>query len=122
MTLERWQDWVLSGVALMWAAMLALPDDVLGRVRAYSAINKFLPDAAWSVLLAACALTILMGRARPGWQAQAHAVLGILWLLIVALILSSGLAVSAILLAAPFVALALLHIFEFLKLSQLARL
>lgn len=126
MTTERWQEIVLALAALLWGALLALPDDVLGRVRAYAAINRFLPDAAWAGLLCSCALVILIAGRRahgaPGWRAQAHLVLGLLWLAIVYLIFSSGVAVTGILVASPFVAMAALHIFEFLKLSQLARL
>lgn len=122
MIVERWQSFVLAGTALVWAALLALPDDVFGRVPAYSSINRFAPDLLWAAVMAVCGVTLLLARIHPFWRAQAHAVLGILRVIIVVLVLSGGISVSGLLVASPFAALALLHFYEYLKLSQIARL
>lgn len=109
-------------MALLWALLLALPGDTLGQVRVYAPIVRFLPDEAWAVLLALCGLTLLFWPHRLGWQAQAHLVLSILWAAIVYLILAGHVTVATGLISAPFAALSLLHLFEFFKRSQLAKL
>lgn len=130
MSSERWQEFVLGVLALVWAIALAMPEDIFGRLPAYAFINRFMPDEVWALILTICGLVILIfpftpcreNRGRIFWRAQAHAVLGILRFLIAFLVLSGGLKVSAVLVASPFVALAALHVFEFFKLSQLAKL
>lgn len=121
MTTERWQELVLGATALLWGLALILADDLLARVDAYVARMGSFPSWAWGLTLAVCGLTVL--GARPlRWRKEAHAGLAILWLLLVALLLLTGVSFSTLLIAAPFVALALLHVHAYLRLSQLAKL
>lgn len=122
MTTARWEDYTLGLVALLWALLLALPGDTLGQVRAYAAVARFLPDQAWAFVLALCGLLLVFGPDRLGWQAQAHLTLGILWAAIVFLILADRVTTGTGLLASFPAAFTLLHLFEFFKRSQLARL
>lgn len=119
--MERWQELVLGGAAIFWGLLLLLPDDTLGGVPRYSAMSRYLPDQAWGALLITSGV-ILIGLLPYAWRANANALIAFVWGFIVVLILSSGLSLPALLIATPYVALVLLHLFEFFRLSQLAKL
>lgn len=121
MTTERFQEMILGATAFLWGLALLLADDLLARVDAYVSLLGSFPSWVWGLSLAVCGLTVLVADPLL-WRKEAHAILAILWLLLVALLLLTGVSVTTLLIAAPFVALALLHIHAYLRLSQLAKL
>lgn len=121
MTTERWQELILGTLAILWGAVLMLPDDVFGNVQRYAALSKFLPDWLWGLLLIVCGLTLIFLR-HLNLRKQAHGGLAFVWTFIVVLAFLGGFSIGTILVAAPFAALAFLHIFEYLRLSQLGKL
>lgn len=121
MTTERWLEIVLGMLATLWGIGLGSPADYLGNIERYAALNAYLHGRVWGALLALCGLALL---AVPHLRVRqyAHAGLAFCWTFIAILTFSGGFTVNRLLLGLPFVALAALNIYEYLRLSQLARL
>ena len=121
MSTERWQDLVLSVVALIWGVALLSPGDLFAGIERYAQLSRAFPDWTWGALLVACGLTVLaLSPLRR--RKQAHAGLTVMWSLGVVLICLDGLTVAGLMVGSLCAALALLHSFRYIQLVAMARL
>lgn len=120
MTTERWQDLVLGAAALIWGVALLFPGDLFRGIECYAVISRAFPDWMWGALMTVFALTLL-AISPLRLRRQAQALLGVMWSLVVVLICLDGLTLAGVMIGSLCAALALLHSFRYLQLTQMAQ-
>lgn len=121
MTPNRWQEIVPAFVTLVWGIVFMLPGDLFGTIERYKYFNKFAPDWGYGLIMAICAVGIL-SNIPPRYRCQFHAVLAVMWILIVVLSSLSTFSPPVLLFTSLMVGSAFRHAFEFLRLSEQGRL
>lgn len=121
MSTERFQDTVLSATALIWGVALLSPGDLFGDIERYAAFSRAFPDWMWGALMTVFALTLL-AIAPLRLRKQAQALLGVMWSLVVVLIVLDGITLAGVMIGSLCAALALLHSYRFVQLTQMAQM